>query len=383
MKTSVYCTAPFNGLTIRENGQVKTCCVGSLTLGNLNDVSIFEIEKSVVLKEIQQDMLSDSPNFKNCQMCLGQEQTSGIASLRQHYLQHYPDIDRDRLALKFIDIRWNNICNLGCLYCGSNFSSIWENRLNRPTTVLKKSYQDELLAWILERIDHVKEIMLVGGEPMLMKQNYELLKRLPIDCRISIITNLSYDLEKLPCISDLLRRPSDKVVWNVSIENIGDKFEYVRSGASWSQVSKNFIFLKKHWPESISLSMVYSVFSAFDLSETIDYFRSFGIKKINLSAIYGNREINVTSLPTSIRKVAADQLAQVRERHIESLHPDDRDLYTLDGIDDLLDALLSNTNVGTTTLTEFDEKIKWYDQWGQKKFAELWSDTNEMIRRAF
>ena len=38
--SSVYCTAPFNGLTIREDGHVRTCCNGSISLGNLNYESI-------------------------------------------------------------------------------------------------------------------------------------------------------------------------------------------------------------------------------------------------------------------------------------------------------------------------------------------------------
>jgi MoaA/NifB/PqqE/SkfB family radical SAM enzyme len=35
-KDGVYCTAPFNGLTIREDGHVRTCCSGINSLGNLN-----------------------------------------------------------------------------------------------------------------------------------------------------------------------------------------------------------------------------------------------------------------------------------------------------------------------------------------------------------
>jgi hypothetical protein len=33
---TVYCTAPFNGITVRENGDVKTCCVAGVVIGNLN-----------------------------------------------------------------------------------------------------------------------------------------------------------------------------------------------------------------------------------------------------------------------------------------------------------------------------------------------------------
>ena len=42
----VYCTAPWNGLTIREIGDVRTCCVGAKALGNINNTDIKEIQNS-------------------------------------------------------------------------------------------------------------------------------------------------------------------------------------------------------------------------------------------------------------------------------------------------------------------------------------------------
>ena len=113
--------------------------------------------------------------------------------------------------------------------------------------------------------------MLVGGEPMLMKQNHVLFQTLPDNCQISIITNLSYDLERLQCINDLLKRPRDKIIWNVSMENTGEQFEYVRNGGNWQQVEKNFKFLMKHWPTTVSINMVYSLFSALNLYQTIQH----------------------------------------------------------------------------------------------------------------
>lgn len=381
MNPQIYCTAPFNGLTIRENGDVRTCCVGNNTLGNLNNISIDQIEQSHVMREIQQDMLSNNPNLKNCKTCLNQEKNYGLATLRQHYLKYYPTVNPDTLTLKFIDVRWNNTCNLGCLYCNSDFSSIWENRLGISRSSLSKPYQDKLLDWILARIDHVEEIMLVGGEPMLMKQNYELLRCLPDTTRISIITNLSYDLEKLPCLPDLLRRPADNVLWNISMENTNERFEYVRSGASWAQVEKNLNFLIKHWKSSISLNMVYSVFSAFDLPDTVEYFDHRGIQKFNLFPINQNSTLNIKNLPVSIQKLAFDQLLKTQQRHLELLHPEDRNLFPLQGADSLLNSLSIDRIEHPITLSEFDEKIKWYDQWGDKKFADLWPDIAQLIRR--
>jgi organic radical activating enzyme len=365
----VYCTAPWNGLTIREDGHVRTCCSGATSLGDLNKISINEIESATALANIRQKMLGGLPDLDNCKSCINQEKQSGLAPLRQYYNRYYSTIDE--FKLKFVDIRWNNTCNLACMYCEPQLSSTWSNKLNVLLQKPVKLYQDELLEWILEKIDHTQEIMLVGGEPMLMKQNYSLLSRLPEDCQISIITNLSYDLEGLPCLKDLLRRPKDKIIWNVSFENLKSKFEYVRQGASWTQIEKNLQFITKHWPNTVAVNVVYSLFSAFDLPEFIQYTTSMNIKKFTLFSITKNYTIDVFNMPDSIRELALKELKLAKQYQVSSLHPEDRELYPMQGIDTLISSLKKPAKQ-IPTLAEFNKQILWYDQWSEVKFADLW-----------
>jgi organic radical activating enzyme len=379
--SSVYCSAPWNGLTIREDGHVRTCCGGQRSLGNLNEVSIQEIENSEALKQIQQKMLSGQPDPDNCSACVNRESQSGFAPLRNYYNVNYPDTNHNSLKLKVVDVRWNNICNLGCLYCNEQFSSVWSNRLihkirNKPV----KEYQDELLLWILQHVDSIQELMLVGGEPLLMKQNYELLKHLPNDTRISIITNLSYDLKNNPAFLPLLGKSKETVAWNVSLENLGDKFEYVRSGANWEQLKNNLILLSEHWPQSISINMTYSMFSAFDIVDTVKQFHKLGIKKFNIFNITQNRTINVFNMPDVIRQLAYRQLEQAYCWHNDQIHPDDRQLYQWIGIEQLLDHLQSS-DAKCVGLDDFESKIKWYDQWSVNKFSELWPEVHDLVRK--
>jgi MoaA/NifB/PqqE/SkfB family radical SAM enzyme len=378
---TVYCSAPWNGLTIREDGHVRTCCIGQTSLGNLNKVSIQEIENSEALKQIQQKMLSGQPDLDNCSGCVKLVSQSGLATLRNYYNTNYPDINHNLLKLKVVDVRWNNICNLGCLYCNEQFSSTWNNRLTHKIhTKPVKEYQDDLLLWILKHVDSIQELMLVGGEPLLMKQNYELLKHLPNDCRISIITNLSYDLKNNPAFLPLLEKSKETVVWNVSLENLENKFEYVRSGADWEQLKNNLVLLSEHWPQSISINMTYSMFSAFDIVDTIKQFHNFGIKKFNIFAVTQNRSIDVFNMPTAIKQLAYQQLKQAYCWHNDQIHPEDKQLYQWVGVEQLLSHLESSEEhpIG---LEEFENKIKWYDQWSVNKFSELWPEVHDLARQ--
>jgi uncharacterized radical SAM superfamily Fe-S cluster-containing enzyme len=126
-----YCTAPWNGLTIREDGHVRTCCAGQDSLLDLNNESILTIGKNLKLEKIKLQLLNgEIPS--NCQLCVDTEKISNHSSLRHHYMTHYPAIDNE-LTLKFVDVRWTNRCNLSCVYCGPTFSSTWQQKLNMPT----------------------------------------------------------------------------------------------------------------------------------------------------------------------------------------------------------------------------------------------------------
>lgn len=378
MNQTPYCSAPWNGLTIREDGQVRTCCVGKTVLGNLNTQSISEIEASPILSEIQNTLLNGQ-SHSNCANCVELENKKNYATLRSHYQKYYPEIN-SKLTLRFIDIRWNNRCNLACMYCNSAFSSTWSDRLNLTNAVpVSPDYQDDLLEWVLDKCDQTNEIMLVGGEPMLMKQNYKLLKELPQECQISIITNLAYNLDQLPCYSDLVQRPRNKIIWNLSMENTGSQFEYIRSGANWGQTVRNIKLMSSLWPDTLSLNFVYSVFSAFDIVNTVKQFCNLGVKKINFQPISQNPAMDVFRMPDPVRKYAQQQLCDLRFWH-QSEFGVDAELYSINGIDSIINGLDKSPGE-PIRLNEFLDQINWYDQYSNIKFVDLWATEYEFIKQ--
>lgn len=377
---TVYCTAPWNGVTIREDGHVRTCCVGATSLGNLNETPIDEIINSPALEKIKQQLLLATPNLQNCATCINEEKQAGVATLRQHYNKFYPIADANEFTLKNLDVRWNNTCNLGCMYCNQSFSSTWQDRLSIKRSSVVKDYQDDLLEWILHHADHVREIMLVGGEPMLMKQNYALLARLPDQCKVSIITNLSYDLPNLPCIPKLLSRPKENIIWNVSLENTESQFEYVRNESKWALVKSNLEYVTQHWPGMVSINFVYSMFSAFSIVDTIQTLHQLDIKKINLFAINSNPTMDVFNMPAPIRLAAAEELERAIQWHSDHLHPEDRDLYPFQGADAILAQLRKTTLPSQITLDRFLSKIEWYDQYNDTSFGTLWPDVLDLVK---
>lgn len=376
----VYCSAPWRGITVRENGDVKTCCVGATVLGNLRQNSIQEIVAGERLREIQSQMRTGD-SHPNCASCIEQESHSNHASLRQHYQKHYP-FDSEDLQLQSLDIRWNNRCNLACQYCGPQLSSTWQKRLGQTRNSARNDYQDDLLEWILERADHVREIMLVGGEPMLMAQNHKLIERLPHQCQISIITNLSYRLDTIRCWDNLAARPSERVIWNVSGENTGAQFEYVRNGADWNTVQQNLQQLTTQWPTTVCVPMVYSIYNAFDLLENIKSYVALGVNKFSLMQIADNPVLDVFNWGSVATGLALEQLHAVKQWH--SAHfGQDQHLYPIDGVDNLIKGLQNAKKHAIITYSKFCTRTAHYDRnrGSAKHFRDLWPDVVALAKQ--
>jgi len=375
---NIYCTAPWKGLVVMENGNVKTCCVGKSKLGNLNQQSIDDIIKSPAIEQIKQDLINGVKN-ENCTTCHQQEAEVNYDNLRQHFLKYYPLTSLSDSQLNVVDVRWNNKCNLACQYCGPSVSSTWETKLGLPGSSVNSQYQDSLLEWIVARSSELREIMLAGGETMLMKQNYKLFKTAPKDCKFSIVTNLSYDLESLPCLPDLLDRPKDNIIWTISADNTHDQFEYVRNGAKWEQLVKNIKFLVNHWPSTVGLNVVYSVLSATKIDETYQTFSELGVHKMSLLQIIGNTELSVDRMPAAVRLLCKQSLERLLKYHCEKFDTD-QDLYPLNGVKSVYYSLTNASEKVIISKEQFNQKIKKFDSWSSNgEFRKHWPELASLL----
>ena len=379
MSQKPYCTAPWNGLTVREDGSVRTCCPGKVVLGNIKETPIQQIVNNDIVKKIKSDLLSGNPS-ENCTDCVNFEKTNGVAPIRTHYNTRYPELKE---TLNFLEIRWNNFCNLTCIYCNEYLSSAWQTKINPDgIKVIRNSFDLDLEEWILNRVDELNELMLVGGEPLLMKQNFQLIDKLADHVRLSIITNLSYDLSTHPVKDKLFNRPADNTIWNVSTESYGRRYEYIRQGANWDLFENNIKLLVENNPNNVGLLMVYGIFSAFTMLDTVKFYHQLGVKKIVPQAVYNNEVLNITNYPTTVVQRAYDELIKI-ELWQKETYGIDYELYKTDEfslfakrLHDIINSIEPRTIL---TRQEFLDGIAKYDKWHTIKFSELWPEEYNFI----
>jgi radical SAM protein with 4Fe4S-binding SPASM domain len=373
MKITPYCTAPWNGITVQVNGSVTTCCVGKVSLGNINQQSIIEIINNPTHQQIKQNLLDNTNLKENCQVCLDLEKNSGSTPVRQQYLNDFPTLSN---KLRFLDIRWTNFCNLTCVYCNSYNSSAWADKLDSNNKkIIINQFDSDLESWVLDRAEELYELSLVGGEPLLMKQNYNLLAKISDSVRLSLITNLSYNLENLPCLDILLSRPMDNTLWNISAENYGEQFEY----------KKNVKFLAAQGFNTLRLQMTYGIHSGLNLLDTIKCFYNLGIKKFNINPIIHSPGLDLFTFPKPVIALALEQLEQVKLWE-QSTHGINYDIYRTVDLDNLIKRMYNILETEDRTVISKDifiNEIAKHDQWHTKKFNELWPNEYQLIMDSF
>ena len=310
--SNISCAAPWRGLHINPQGSIKTCCAGDPNmLGNLNTQNIEEVLHGPVLQEIRQTIAQGRLHEQYCYNCIQAERYG--RSERDWHNGLNPGFDPAQATEHepvLVDVRWNITCNLSCNYCGDKCSSKWADLKKIPVETKTKSYYEQVCDYLAQHQQHIRQVALVGGEPLLLKENERLLDVIPNECAVNLITNLSVDLDTNRVFAKLAGRK--RVGWNVSFDNIGPRFEYVRHGGSWSLIEKN-IQQVRACGHDIGIHAVYNLYNATRLCEFVDWARETGVS-IQWQSLFQPEYLDPLQLGPDIKQLAQAELQQVLAR---------------------------------------------------------------------
>ena len=376
-----YCAAPWRGLHINVRGDVKTCCAGNPNmLGNLNSQKIEEILDSDTLKEIRESLRQGIPHQQYCSGCI-QRESQGGDSERSWHNSVNTEFDYTNAGLKYeypsiIDVRWNTTCNLSCNYCGPKDSSKWASLQKISVSSDTRHYYTQVCDFIEKHYDQVKEVAMVGGEPLLLPENERLLDVIPPDCIVTLITNLSNPLENNRIFKKLSQR--QRVGWSISFDNIGDRFEYVRYGASWKLMLHNLDLVQDlmknngHWG---GIHAVYNLYNATRLCEFKTFAQDRGLT-IRWQNLKGPFVLNPRSYGKEIAQLAASEIQKLYDNF-------ELDLQEQDLFESAFATYIKKDQTDTEKLSELkifvDEIENKYHADKTGEFARLWPEFGELL----
>lgn len=308
------CSAPWEGMFINPDGDFRVCCAGK-SLGNLNKNPLEDILYGEQLTKVRTDILENGYS-EYCTSCMDSEKKSG-KSLREQFNSDLTNVDTSKFTPRNIDIRWRNTCQLRCGYCNSEWSSAyarWEGKSERVSVV---DWQRDVLDFISRDKTSIEVANFLGGEPLLLKENVELLDYIDSKIHISLVTNLSPpDIEILPVYQKLINRDT---AWLVSLEATGNKFEYIRRNAKWEITKRNYENLKVKQGSSKGCHMTYCILSAFSLVDTFDWLYEIDPNLENNSTfpsvLLAPEKFSIYNFPPEIKQLAIKELDTLLEKH--------------------------------------------------------------------
>ena len=220
------CSAFWRHANLRGDDRIFPCCRFKTPVGIFAG-DLIKILSTEEYQQLREQSLSGVP-IQGCDKCY-HEESLGKESLRQQFNKEYTT---DSVELEYLEIGFDNICNLTCDGCFDEFSSAWANK-NNPSTPKR-----QLISRTTEFKnvpDTVRRIMFLGGEPLMTVRHRKFLELV----QNKHLVNVSYNTNgtfKLDSKTISLLDDFKKVNFIVSIDGYAALNDRVRSGSHWNDV---------------------------------------------------------------------------------------------------------------------------------------------------
>jgi hypothetical protein len=271
-----FCVLPWIHFHAWPDGKVFPCCMADSNkpVSSTSKESIIQMMNTEDFKALRLRMLNDEPS-EICTRCYDLE-TFGTWSLRKSHntvkLKGSMDLVNatnedgsiDRFKLKYMDIRFSNICNMKCRSCGPSCSSLWaqeyQDRFSSATlrdrfglTKIVVSNNEDGSFWskLEPYLLDVEEVYFAGGEALITPEHYEILDfwldNGKTDVKVTYTTNLSVFKYKDKNVFDYWKK-FPKVEIYASLDGSEGVAEYLRKGTKWNEIESNAMYIKKNLP---------------------------------------------------------------------------------------------------------------------------------------
>ncbi len=270
--SNTYCPLAWNHFSAYPSGDMRLCCnvqsntfmkdnegkkvqIGTVT----NLLEYFNLEK---YKEIRRNMINGVENSE-CKLCYDVERNKG-KSMRQYFAEAYPfenfkdttDNNTGEVSevnINYLDLGWSNKCNLKCRMC-SPYASDQLIKEYKDLDLFpgmeeieikfdwSKKWSYETIIPVLEKViaSNLDTVLVTGGEPLVNNEFF-------LFCNMLVESGYSKNIE-LSFHTNLTVMPQKwldvfakfkQVMFKVSIDGIGECYEYIRYPGKWSIIQSN------------------------------------------------------------------------------------------------------------------------------------------------
>ena len=242
-----------------------------------------------------------------CNICYDSEDKVGWSSrLREtkDWLKKFGEPNIDDPTIQYIDLRFDNTCNLKCKTCGPHDSTLWQ----KEKGIVMKPQQDTKQYFNSLNKQQLKKVYLAGGEPTFIPEYLQFLQDLHDtnpNCEVIINTNLKRLPDRWKDI--IIKFDNLTVVCSCdAIETLGD---YVRYPLGWKTFEENVKFVSEN-ANFLQFNLVASNLTTHKLHDTCTWMTKYS-NNINLSILNKPEVFTENAVPMDMRKVYLDELRKM------------------------------------------------------------------------
>jgi hypothetical protein len=234
-------------------------------------------------KKQQRKMMLQGQRPAECQYCWNMEDLGELSD--RHYrsgepwaARHFDRIanstgDEDDVLPSYVEVNFNHACNLACSYCSPQFSSTWQQEVERlgayPTSTPHNDpdhfrgerrpiparehnpWVEAFWAWWPELYPELTHFRMTGGEPLMDRNTYRVfdwvLEHPKPDLHLCVTSNFSVEEQLWQRYMGYVKQLCDRdklehFMQYVSLDGWGRQAEYMRHGLDfellWSRVNQ-------------------------------------------------------------------------------------------------------------------------------------------------
>jgi len=418
-----FCGAPFQLLYTDVTGSYAPCSWAQHKPFNshIKNVSIKDwFENDPKLNQLREEMVTPGSNLElarvSCKSCIKQEKEYGRsrrqASLKiqsnddgiwagiRKAVNRYKETKTGHIKDRIFEVQikaFGNQCNLDCYMChtydsstrtttlnskeleGQTVMNVWTLKHGNDLKVnsIKGAPLQDIIDQIADIAPYIYNLKLIGGEPLVMKQYYQLLDAIiktghARHMKLKFQTNMSVLGQGKYKITDYIRH-FQLFEFTVSLDGIGKTDEYIRRRSNWEDIVKNIKAVKQYPNVQINVNGTISFLSVLRFYELINWFDENKklFKQINWSNIRGPAKLCANVLPDELKKELISKYENFPDIQ-NVLKQDNNGLSYLDTIDYLLkiDKYYEGTKWEANLFDVFPE-LKKYN--GEKRVKKIYS----------
>jgi hypothetical protein len=235
--------------------------------------------------ELKRCVETDTP-IPGCRSCYHAEE-HGLMSRRKSsqllYENYHHDTNIDLDAPQGLDYSVGNLCNLKCVVCGPYNSTAWVSDYQtlyplHPIDQFKYEKFNQLETFDPGLLQNIKSLHIHGGgEPLMSNNHINLLKEIKkvkglSDIRVFYNTNATQRASQ-----ELLElwEECQLIELYFSIDDLGNRFNYQRTGADWNAVTDNIKWYIENMPHNhmFHINCTWSYLNLYYLPDLVDWYR--------------------------------------------------------------------------------------------------------------